>query len=64
MSYHEEDGQVTLTMSREEFQVLEESLRAYCMFCWRNPREITELLHRLNQGNPHPRLGFSGAERG
>jgi hypothetical protein len=57
MSYHEEDGQVTLTMSWEEFRVLEESLRAYLA---RLPFSKLPPHAAMRRGN----LLFSDAERG
>ena len=57
MSYSEENGQVTLTMSREDYQLMLIIFGAACgwMTLARagNPGRVLELLNRLNEGNPN-----------
>ena len=51
MSYREEDGQVVLTMSREDYDALMRTL------AWQPKaavdRNLVTLLNRLNEGNPN-----------
>ncbi len=51
MAYREEDGQVILTMSREDYQFFNFLVRreglAYL------PDQTCNFLNRLNEGNPH-----------
>lgn len=57
MSYREENGQVVLTMSREDYQILLISLGYYTAGIDSRGGsalgEMIELLNRLNEGNPH-----------
>ena len=68
MAYSEKDGQVVLSMSREDFTQLCSAIRAQQVvihagqfhqwmkfdICRENPcKEIRALLNRLNQGNPN-----------
>jgi hypothetical protein len=57
MSYHEENGQVVLTMSTEDFQmlliVLGYATGGAIEENWTSPRRMFELTNRLNEGNPH-----------
>ena len=54
MSYREENGHVILTMNREDYQLLLMLLGAGCagehIMSW---KKASELLNRLNDGNPH-----------
>ena len=58
MSYSEQDGQVVLTMSREDYEttldLIADSIHAKRNF-WtgQGKPEILALLNRLNEGNPH-----------
>lgn len=54
MSYSEENGQVVLRMSREDYQTLLISL-GYTMggSFWVERKHALEFLNRLNSGNPH-----------
>lgn len=57
MSYSEENGQVVLTMSREEFQDLmlrfSRTIGIPAHAYWKE--EIRRIMDRLNSGNPHYR---------
>ena len=57
MSYSESEGQVILSMSREDYQMLLMAL-AYATFGaikehWTPESRMFELVNRLNQGNPN-----------
>lgn len=51
MSYAEKDGEVTLTMKREDYERLLLCL-GMATAAARNRWPIVELLNRINQGNP------------
>lgn len=60
MSYSEQDGQVILTMSREDYERILFRLGAACGVFAENETDICRaieddlaLLNRLNQGNPN-----------
>ena len=58
MSYHEENGQVVLTMSREDYELILMALggvtaRALLPGGTRHRPTVLNLLNRLNEGNPH-----------
>lgn len=56
MSYSEQDGQVVLTMSREDYDQLLLSIGALMILRMQYKDEIGklfELVNRLNQGNPN-----------
>lgn len=58
MSYREEDGQVILTMSREDYeQVLllfgACTVWAYQLRTFLTLEQVLSLLNRLNEGNPN-----------
>lgn len=48
MSYSEQDGQVVLTMSREDYQLVLMMIR--CCRGWKN---AAHLLDRIHEGNPY-----------
>ena len=59
MSYSKQDDQVTLTMSREDYELV---LKVFAMATVRamtdkrpilSSLQVVELLNRLNQGNPN-----------
>ncbi len=59
MSYSEQDGQVKLTMSRDDYDLV---LKVFAMATVRamsdkrpilSSLQVVELLNRLNQGNPN-----------
>lgn len=54
MSYREENDQVILTMSREDYQTLL-VVMGYAMggSFWVERQAALKFLNRLNQGNPH-----------
>jgi hypothetical protein len=55
MSYREENGQVVLTMSKEDYDrllTIFAGATAYSHFRNESLDEILELLNRLNQGHP------------
>ena len=58
MSYSEQDGQVVLTLSRDDYDLLVQVMGYARGAAIENdgplmpPRAIVELLNRLNQGNP------------
>lgn len=55
MSYSEKDGQVILTMSREDYadMLMVLKLRAVTSRLRENRENMKQLLNRLNEGNPH-----------
>jgi hypothetical protein len=57
MSYREENGQVILSMSREDFQMLLLYLGyatgGAVKYHWTPPARMLEFLNRINEGNPH-----------
>jgi hypothetical protein len=57
MSYQERDGEVILTMSREDYQmlllVLGYATGGAIQQRWTSAQRMFELTNRLNQGNPH-----------
>jgi|GEM_PF-6130305 len=60
MAYREQNGQVVLTMSREDFYILLRLLGGVLSFERMNPgrtilpwEKQVEFLNRLNEGNPH-----------
>lgn len=57
MSYREEHGQVILTMSREDYQmlliVLGYAIGGAIKEQWTPAEEIFELTNRINEGNPN-----------
>jgi len=56
MSYSEQDGQVILTMSREDFETLSMSLGALMILRMDKKDEMARLfgvLNRLHEGNPN-----------
>jgi hypothetical protein len=61
MSYREEDGQVILTMSREDYDLVLMMLGMATGYCLKehstNPEKARNtalgLMNRLNEGNPH-----------
>ena len=52
MSYREENGQVVLTMSREDYETVLMALGAFTVYAY-EPRRILEVCNRLNVGNPN-----------
>ena len=68
MSYREENGQVILTMSSEDFQTILLALGAFTGLHMGNRGhgvKMFEMLNRLNEGNPHYKpyaIGETGAE--
>jgi hypothetical protein len=52
VSYREENEQVILTMSRQEFASLREVFRAAIIFRWPDTIWILRLENLLNEGNP------------
>lgn len=52
MSYSEENGQVVLRMTREDYDLLVQKLGFAAGFTFQPPEKIFELLNRLNEGNP------------
>ena len=56
MSYREENGEVTLTMSRDDYDlvlmVLGYATGGAVKDGWIPPRKLLELTNRLNGGNP------------
>jgi hypothetical protein len=53
MGYSEKDGQVVLTMSREDYDELLKVFAGATVAAFPNTMWILRLLNRLNQGNPH-----------
>lgn len=57
MSYREENGQVLLTMSRDDYQmlliVLGYATGGAIKEHWTSATRMFELTNRLNEGNPH-----------
>lgn len=55
MSYREEDGQVVLTMSREDYDWLVDSLKFSIGLSYSTERlrVVARLLDDWNSGNPH-----------
>jgi hypothetical protein len=55
MSYREENGQVILTLSREDYRQVDYALESSMDRCRRGTsvRKWQELRDRLNAGNPH-----------
>ena len=53
MSYSKQDDQVTLTMSREDYELLSYALLITAQRSMSLPNEYYALLNRLNQGNPN-----------
>ncbi len=56
MSYREENGQVVLTMSREDYEVILLALGAFTGAHLARPghaNRVLSMLNRLNEGNPH-----------
>jgi len=53
VSYREENGQVVLTMNKEDFTSLMYFLGLGAALTHLPTRGVLELLNRLNQGNPH-----------
>lgn len=56
MSYSEQNGQVTLTMSRDDWERIIFALGAVTGYAVKNGESIVphlELMNRLNQGNPN-----------
>jgi hypothetical protein len=56
MSYREENGQVVLTMSREDYEIVLMALGAFTAMTWDKTTDkgrMFVLLNRLNEGNPH-----------
>lgn len=54
MAYREENDQVVLTMSRDDFQVVLMALGAWTATTWQKGNDhMFRLLNRLNEGNPH-----------
>lgn len=54
MSYSEQNGQVVLTLSVEDWQMLLIMLGSTLdNGIWRNRDAALEFLNRLNEGNPH-----------
>lgn len=51
MSYREENGQVVLTMSREDFNELIGVCDGH--YCFSGDSETAALINRLNEGNPN-----------
>ena len=62
MSYREEDGQVILTMSPEDYERILFRLAAAATH-WRAIDDELRLLNRLNEGNPHYMPYEVGAKR-
>ncbi|MCU1338813.1 MAG: hypothetical protein JWO19_4394 [Bryobacterales bacterium] len=52
MSYREENNQVVLTMSRDDYETLLMALGAFTVYAY-NPARILEVCNRLNEGNPN-----------
>lgn len=52
MSYAEKDGQVVLTMSREDYDIMLMALGAFTAYSYDRER-ILALVNRLNEGNPN-----------
>lgn len=58
VSYSEQNGQVTLIMSREDFDTILFALGGYTcerMMAGESPQRILDLMNRLNDGNPNYR---------
>ncbi len=56
MSYREENGQVVLTMSRQDYEMILMALGSFTAMIWKNGGEhvkVVSLLNRLNEGNPN-----------
>ena len=56
MSYSEQDGQVILTMSREDYDIVLMALGAFTALTWNKGKDdgrMFVLLNRLNSGNPN-----------
>jgi len=55
MSYSEENGQVVLRMSREDYDIVLMALGALTAMTWDKEKKgvrLLSLLNRLNSGNP------------
>jgi len=52
MTHREENGQVVLTMSREEFANLRKVFRSAIVSSWPDTLWILQLENCLNEGNP------------
>lgn len=52
MAYREENGQVVLTMSREDYDQLIKMVATATVHFWPDTIWILALLNRLNEGNP------------
>lgn len=58
MSYSEENGQVVLRMSREDYELVLMALGALTAVTWKNggnSQRVLETVNRLNAGNPNYR---------
>lgn len=55
MSYSEENGQVGLTMSREDYDIVLMALGAFTALTWDKHKgaRMLDLVNRLNSGNPN-----------
>ncbi len=56
MAYSEENGQVVLRMSREDYELVLMALGAFTAITWKNGlngHRVLEVLNRLNAGNPN-----------
>lgn len=54
MSYREENGQVVLTVSREDYDLILMALGAWTAQTWEKGNDqMFRFLNRLNEGNPH-----------
>lgn len=53
MAYSEQDGQVTLTMSREQYDQLIRMVATATVHFWPDTMWILRLMNSLNQGNPN-----------
>lgn len=54
MSYSEKDGQVVLTMNREDYETLLLAIGCHTFYGYDRER-IFGMLDRMNEGNPHYR---------
>ena len=53
MSYSEENGQVVLRMSREDYEIVLMALGAFTGMRGSSIAPLLALMNRLNEGNPH-----------
>lgn len=53
MSYREENGQVVLTMSKDQFNQLIKMTAAATVHFWPDTMWILRLMNHFNEGNPH-----------